>query len=687
MSLLKYSSECYEIIKYKHYITKDNPINEKKLHDLCRKTGLHLLVAKAGGGKTYSIIEMARKLSVLDNKVYVIACPNRIQNLQNQKSYKIFALVGGTEVDYTTTIVSTVYDKSEEIIEKLKELNKEVVLIIDEAHQLITADGYRNNAIRSLQNLQDYAETVIHMTATPRKLFRHFDYDTKTKFQSTTSDINIKKLNIQIASKTMNEAILLKVKDAITKKKTAMVLINDKLKIDYYAQYYKKLGYKVGVLTGKKEHKDSDLFNYVVEKESIPSEYDVILTTTVVEVGTNIKSYNLIPVYAVCNSNHFDIDSVIQFFARFRRDDEKNLCIDEAFLLIPKQNKKSTIKSINALEEEIRPGVEADLDYISRIAFDLFDRYNLKERSELLNAYLSVQQKDGGTLGSGLIKIDEDGIPYLDEKGLTNKLYREFDKSLLSYTNALESILENEINYQEIHFSVIDIESDEKKELYKVKEEIEIDYKEEAKKIIQKLFNLAPVELDLLISNKLTVNGFSDEFKKDVEFLREEKTQLKLLRKAYKLKLDLPEVVKIIVSSETDSTIEDILRSIAYVKFNNNFDIGYYENKNVRDEYGVFRRNLDPLIGTNKRISTEIYISILNDLNKINKFKIHYKRCKKLYELLEKKKKSSLSTQDKKDLSKLKNDFETFKSILDSEINRIYILNAQFRIKKLKQNT
>ena len=98
-------------------------ISEKatELTALLGKPGKHLVISPTDTGKTYGLLNQIdgifRVLSKLyPNRNFIIACPNKVQNEQNQKSYGVYALIGGATVDITKAISSMVYEKSEEAV-------------------------------------------------------------------------------------------------------------------------------------------------------------------------------------------------------------------------------------------------------------------------------------------------------------------------------------------------------------------------------------------------------------------------------------------------------------------------------------------------------------------------------------------------------------------------------------------
>ena len=181
-------------------IEYQNKISEKAedLKIYLVKKGKYLVIAPTGGGKTYTVINGFNELSrIYKDYYFIIACPNRVQNEQNEKSYphcEIYSLVGGNKVHEDRTKISMVYEKANEIIDNhfINE-NMKIVLVIDEAHELIYSDkkDFRHKAISQLEELESKCHTVMHLTATPRPNLYLYEYDDIVKFEPINrKDIN-----------------------------------------------------------------------------------------------------------------------------------------------------------------------------------------------------------------------------------------------------------------------------------------------------------------------------------------------------------------------------------------------------------------------------------------------------------------------------------------------------------------
>lgn len=346
---------------------------------LMRRGQLILMLANAGGGKTYCILQQMAKLSMVEansNVRYVIAVPNRNQSNQNEKSdslsrFKAKSIVGSQdgkrkiEVNtITNQIFSCVYDKALEVVEILKSNGHEVVLVLDECHKLIADNNFRGNAISNLEKAFSIADQTIMMTATPRRCLQYYKYDEIYHLIDEDANSNIEDFRI-VLSETVKYTLFKEIKKLLSnkatvveeqevwedtlevippatllemlegtkyqevKKKTAtlitskevdakvLVRLNSIKEIDKYIALLEKAGIKAEKLTRKE--KDGEVFKSIEEQSKIISESRVIFCTSVVECGVSLENQDIYLVEMLRSAKDFDMDNTIQFFNRARK--------------------------------------------------------------------------------------------------------------------------------------------------------------------------------------------------------------------------------------------------------------------------------------------------------------------------------------------------------------------------------
>jgi len=357
--------------EYKEHLSENRELIE-------RLTGLALsgkkevqLVAPCGAGKTYTTcIDMAKALR--DKKQIVLLTPNSIQSEQNEVSfsgivdgeeYKCLAITGkkcNAARKNNRTVYSVVYDS----IERLEDLEDytDVVLFVDEAHQLFDAREYRAKALGRVESVilqvLSCGGTVVYVTGTPNKISgRKFD----EKIICTHVDSEGKSLpdimgeSLYIFRNTSQKTVMRDFSYSgmtalLQSGKRLLVRLNDKSDIERLAIRLRADGHKVLTLSSedkgmhdelcdevdedgyisqyRKTVYDSEMYRKIMEEETLPYA-DVYLVTSILEVGTSVKYVenvlgekeqpkNIIPMFIVRNHKEVDLDNIMQFFARLR---------------------------------------------------------------------------------------------------------------------------------------------------------------------------------------------------------------------------------------------------------------------------------------------------------------------------------------------------------------------------------
>lgn len=413
----------YRGLTYKRNINRDTTRLVKKYREkigyqlgglieemFMRRGQIVLIVANAGGGKTYITMKTFAKLSMRpenENVRYVISVPNRNQSNQNEKSeslsqYGAKSVVGSKDGKRSVTvnavtdkIYSCVYDKTLELVEILKCNGYEVVLVLDEAHKLISDNNFRKSAISGIEKAFDIVDQTIMMTATPRRCLEFYKYsiiyDLKdvcavnniedfriclTDNRDATLLFNIKRMLAQkiryikehktpfslcldkiVEPETLLEMLGDKkyVKEEVAvgyKKKMefveedikVLIRLNSKKEIERYVDLFNKAGIKAESLTSS--DKDGDTFKSIEEQSKIITDSRVIFCTSVVECGVSLENKNIYLIEVIVKANDFDHDNTVQFFARPRKT------IGQGLLIIPNTYNKDVLKDIKEKAKE-----------------------------------------------------------------------------------------------------------------------------------------------------------------------------------------------------------------------------------------------------------------------------------------------------------------------------------------------
>lgn len=636
-----------EELTYQEYLADDVDIINK-LTDLCIKEGTHLLEALTGAGKTYLIAYVFKELSIkYPNRLFIIACPNRVQNLQNEKSYKLKALVGGEYIeDIKSNTLSMVYDKASNIYDYLLSTGKELTLIVDEAHQIIYSNNFRKEAITELKELQSLANTTIYITATTRANLYTQNYNSYIKCLPKNKTTNIDTLNVMYGKKESLENNLIRtIKLELSKDKQVVVFINNKEHIKELYEYYLKDNFKdknIQILDSNK--KNTDLFNSIVNNSIIPNDIDILLTTSVLECGTNLNNNNLSVIHYINSNLYFNTDDIIQGLNRARKLQER------AYIFIPKEN---TDKKYIPLNYVITNHKMAILEQVK----DLKETYSLLKQksntSNIFNDMISILESRNikGHYLKECVSFDEIKDEFvIDEEALIKQAIQIHDRQLVNNLDILQELLLNKCKANKVR--VINV-NEEKDKLYKeakeklkenkkeFKEELtkkEEKFKEELKEHLDDNLILYLENIDTdddFISSNIEAN-LNDKQKEFINKLKDNEYQKEIIQdivvyfnKQYKkynkykdvynsnYYLDLKELLDIYINSNSKADFENNIEANLYTKYNKqswaNCDDILKDLAQKGQEYSIIRVCLDKK--KTQRIKDKLLIELYNKIN------------------------------------------------------------------------
>ncbi|MGX8128462.1 DEAD/DEAH box helicase family protein [Clostridioides difficile] len=255
-----------------------------------------LLIAETGTGKSYSFINALKKM----NMKALFILPNSANVEQAMKEYNLpgaHDLMSATKALKEGNLSVFTWDKTEQLLNM--DLS-EYIIVVDEIHQTYT-DSYRKKAIKNLNNVVSKCKGRIDITATPTKLeFQIYDYiieyikEKNTKYDVRLYDNINKDKIIEILNKSKNSAVLynskkdLKYIDELTTKKSDIVHADIKVK--------------------------SELYKRIIQHSDM-GEYEVLLNTTTILAGVNIKNKDITDIVIV---GFKDPATIKQYVARFR---------------------------------------------------------------------------------------------------------------------------------------------------------------------------------------------------------------------------------------------------------------------------------------------------------------------------------------------------------------------------------
>lgn len=586
---------------------------------ILNQKGLILLDSPTGSGKTYTIIKAFKELSSkYKDRVFIILCPNRVQNEQNGKEYGVNIIVGGVNAEQHITVMSGVYEKIDEIMEAYRD--KDITLIVDEAHELIESVSYRNKqAISRIELAMEKTFNTIHMTATPRKLKEIYEYDNMYKFDFKEIDNNLNNLNI-IPAKDIDKTLFTLVKLNKQNNKQSLVFMSgSKNDIKTLGDVLRRKGYKVGVITS--EDKQDSLYLHIVEHSKIPDEYDVILSTKVLECGTNIKNKNVVPIEVVKDVNHFNLDSTEQKFARLR---EKN---EEAYLVVREPKEVKSIISFDDIKEELTKFALATTRNIELLK-ETQKNISIEDYVELMKESIRLQVSAISGISGGILDFNEDELKVaINKKNLINRVFRDYDKQFLYNLDMLAEALKGRVkaNNIEVLFDIVETESDEFKEdlreAKKLTKEIKTENTNKAKHIIMYLYENKYLEEYLFAEDKFELlqrfkTYVSESLYNDFKFLEQEEKELLKIQKLFDITVlseDLEKLIKLYQVFETLAEVDRYAKKISYLEFN---EVNPKELPDIYSSYAVIRRKFDKVKDAQGRVTQKDILALVKDLHK-----------------------------------------------------------------------
>ena len=303
----------------------------------------NLLIAPTGSGKTYSIINMLKRVDDLGQIKSIFIVPNSINVEQIKVEYKIPGAWGDIpvlpELEKGNVVVMT-WDK---FIQLDEEILKDYIVVLDEVHQTLI-EMFRLKKINKLYENLATAKGQIHITATPNKLnFNNYDFILEYKQKAQT------KYNVKLYDKVCDDTIC-----NIIKNSNKFALLKDDIK---YLNFMKENnpGKKIEVITSSTRNL-SKAYKEIVSKSTM-KKIDGICNTSVLVAGVNIYEPGITDIIIV---EEKDIAAIKQYVSRFRDLKEVNVHI------FNKYQEESKTYDIEWLVDTRLQEVNVDIDYYNK---------------------------------------------------------------------------------------------------------------------------------------------------------------------------------------------------------------------------------------------------------------------------------------------------------------------------------
>ena len=302
----------------------DNYVSEalKDVLDYSDKHKKVIVKAETGTGKTTAFLKHFKELRP-SKRCLIVAPLTAIVNQSAGEYSQIIGLTGQSAPETHRKAFSSVIVVStiEQAVKHLKNGNSFEYLVIDEAHNLIIANGYKLKAIKELTELMEKSKSqIIGLTGTPIEIFKLLNYKLVNIEKRQQTPVNVIKRNDNRAPYKIITQHLSKISGK------AIFRVNSKTALKaIYSDLVKRYSKKEVVLLYSAEHiKNSTLFNELTQQRRFKDEVKIVLTTSIIDEGLSIEQTGFTDVVFVETQYNPNPEPAKQFFARFRnKDDER----------------------------------------------------------------------------------------------------------------------------------------------------------------------------------------------------------------------------------------------------------------------------------------------------------------------------------------------------------------------------
>lgn len=344
----------------KKYILKNNEklssYTDILMEELSQNNHLNI-IANTGTGKTTAIVNIYKN----SNRKCVFLVPYIANARQNEENFGFPAVYGeklaGRKkpikyIEYLLKKHKIIFATYDTIKHFDKRFNYEDVdLVIDEYHNLIAQYDFRKDILQMVVSKQNYFKRIITLTGTPYNLFNKiskFHKDDDRQFLYGVNDYrtiyfekeNIdEELNVYLGEMKKEEAIAYTLKNLAQSKSNNknVIFLNNKSDLMFMKQqlinttFYRED--EIAILASSNENiydtnnryitfdinssiqLDGETYKSVIERNYIPDNVKILLTTQVISDGVNILNEDIDNIYILNNRN---ITTTEQFLARFR---------------------------------------------------------------------------------------------------------------------------------------------------------------------------------------------------------------------------------------------------------------------------------------------------------------------------------------------------------------------------------
>lgn len=308
-----YSIHYRNTLNIKQYVSEAIP----KILNFADQYKKVIVRAETGTGKTHAVINEIHKYRT--NARLMILAPLTLIVEQQAKANTdkgVYLTGKSTQEDREKALESKlVFATYEQGTKYLQDSNNFDFVIVDEIHELITANSYKYEVIRDLSEcFKD--KKIIGLTATPLQIFNKVGYEflnVKKQSQKATP-VEIRYSNINPFNLALSHLIdvegktILRINSIDTLKDLKKHLIRaGKYQAD-----------EIVILYSTKDIKNGKYYNYLADKERFTDNTKLVLATAIIDEGINIRQDDFTDAVFIETSYTPRPEAIKQFFARFR---------------------------------------------------------------------------------------------------------------------------------------------------------------------------------------------------------------------------------------------------------------------------------------------------------------------------------------------------------------------------------
>lgn len=395
-----------------------------------------LIKSDTGTGKTSAFINAAKALAETKDKpsrYFIFAVPTRAIAMQTGNDKKVLWITGETKDIFKILkeyheagkrVIACTYDMAIRVQDLLKKINvfASFTLMVDEIHHFTYSYKYRRDAINKLNELKKVAKGFIGLSGTPEDVLKNI-FDEEVHIQTKRNKAPVAVFGA-ITYKQMRDeevALIQLLRQKAESGKKLLVFIQNTTLIKKLQRVLSNLGVSTKTITADSK-KNNVAYRQIVDESKFPDDTQVLLTTTVISDGINIKgaqtNYECI---VVCSrkSQLFNVATIRQISNRYRFDSPTALY--GALYLFMLEPKKQSEYFFNIDEAHL---------YEKRLAQNSIDllssEFARKDDTRLFRA-ASLEKRYGIKFEDGIPQYDEFQIRYnvAQEKELFYSIFRD----------------------------------------------------------------------------------------------------------------------------------------------------------------------------------------------------------------------------------------------------------------------